>query len=327
MGSVINGFMRQQLVDRRSRLERAADRVEGNGHLQSLLEEVDLALERMENGSFGICEACHDTIECDRLIADPLIRFCIDHLNREELDALQDDLELAARVQRGLLPQPDLDRYGWEVRYHYEPAGIVSGDYCDVIDAGDHGGFYFMVGDVSGKGVAASMLTAHLHAMFRSLVPINLSLSCMVQRASRVFSESTLPSHYATLVCGRAYPDGRVELVNAGHPAPLLLTCGNAAPMETSDLPVGMFAAEQFAVTELSLNPGDGIVVYSDGISEATDLGGDEYGIERIRNLVNGHKGANASHLLDRCRDDFSRFAHGTKRADDATLFVLGRAA
>ena len=185
-----------------------------------------------------------------------------------------------------------------QIRYHYEPAGIVSGDYCDVIDAGDHGGFYFMVGDVSGKGVAASMLTAHLHAMFRSLVPINLSLSCMVQRASRVFSESTLPSHYATLVCGRAFPDGRVELVNAGHPAPLLLTGGNAAPMETSDLPVGMFAAEQFAVTELSLNPGDGIVVYSDGISEATDLGGDEYGIERIRNLVNGHKGATASHLL-----------------------------
>jgi phosphoserine phosphatase RsbU/P len=326
MGSVINGFMRQQLLDRRSRLERAEERAERNGHLHSLLEEVDLALKRMEDGSFGICESCHDTIECDRLIADPLVRFCIDHLDRQELDALQDDLELAARVQRGLLPQPDLDRHGWQIRYHYEPAGIVSGDYCDVIDAGDHAGLYFMVGDVSGKGVAASMLTAHLHAMFRSLVPINLSLACMVQRASRVFSESTLPSHYATLVCGRAFPDGRVELVNAGHPAPLFLTAGNVVPMETSDLPVGMFATEEFAVTELNLNPGDGIVVYSDGISEATDMRGDEYGIERIRTLSSRHEMVTASTLLADCREDFARFGHGTKRADDATLFVLGRA-
>ncbi len=327
MGSVINGFMRQQLLERRSRLERAEEQVDSNSRLHLLLEEVNLALKRMDENSFGICEACHETIECDRLIADPLVRFCIDHLNRQELNALQDDLDLAARVQRGLLPQPNLDRYGWEVRYHYEPAGIVSGDYCDVIDAGGQAGLYFMVGDVSGKGVAASMLTAHLHAMFRSLVPINLSLNCMVQRASRVFSESTLPSHYATLVCGRAFPDGRVELVNAGHPAPLLLTSGMAEPMEASGLPVGMFAAEEFAVTELTLNPGDGIVVYSDGITEATNVDGGEYGIERMRNLVRGHKVLPASKLLATCRDDFKHFAHGTKRADDATLFVLGRAA
>jgi sigma-B regulation protein RsbU (phosphoserine phosphatase) len=325
MATVINGFVRQQLLDRRSKLEIAEKRADGHAQLRALLDEVDSALQRMEEGTFGICEACHDTIECDRLIADPLVRFCIDHLSRQELDALQDDLDLAAKVQRGLLPQPNLDKHGWQMSYHYEPAGIVSGDYCDVIDAGPQQGLYFFVGDVSGKGVAASMLTAHLHAMFRSLVPINLSLDCMLQRASRLFSESTLPSHYATLVCGRAFADGRVELVNAGHPAPLFMTGGQVVPMETSDLPVGMFAAESFAVTELRLNSGDGIVVYSDGVSEATNFDGDEYGVDRIRSLVSEHKVMNASKVLASCRSDFSQFASGVRRVDDATLFVLGR--
>jgi phosphoserine phosphatase RsbU/P len=325
MASVVNGYMRDQLLDRRSRLERAEDRADGNGHLQSLLQEVDEALKRIETGSFGICESCHDSIECERLIADPLVRFCLDHMNRQELDALQDDLELAAKVQRGLLPCQDLDRYSWQIRYHYEPASIVSGDYCDVIDSGDDSSFYFMVGDVSGKGVAASMLTAHLHAMFRSLVPIRLPLNCMLQRASRVFSESTLPSHYATLVCGHAFSNGRIELANAGHPAPLVLSDGKVSPIETSSLPVGMFANGEFAVTELQLEPGDGVVIYSDGVPEATDSRGREYGVEQIRSLAGRRPAVTASVLLDECRNDFLQFCRGAKRADDVTLFVLGR--
>jgi sigma-B regulation protein RsbU (phosphoserine phosphatase) len=88
---------------------------------------------------------------------------------------------------------------------------VVSGDYCDVVDAGEEG-LYFMVGDVSGKGVAASMLMAHLHAMFRSLISVGMPLKSMLAHASRVFSGSTLPTQYATLVCGRALPDGRVEI-------------------------------------------------------------------------------------------------------------------
>src|SRR5438552_692848 len=109
----------------------------------------------MDAGSFGICEHSHESIETDRLIADPLMRFCLDHLNGQQRNALEQDLQLAAQIQRGLLPRPDLFRDGWQVSYHYEPAGVVSGDYCDVVEAGD-GDIYFMLGDVSGKGVAAS---------------------------------------------------------------------------------------------------------------------------------------------------------------------------
>ena len=109
---------------------------------------------------------------------------------------------------------------------------MVSGDYCDVIDAGQNG-LYFMVGDVSGKGVAASMLMAHLHAMFRTLIPGGLSLPCMLQHASHVFRESVLPNQYATLIAGRAWPDGRIEICNAGHPFPMIVRDGAVQVLQT----------------------------------------------------------------------------------------------
>ena len=104
MATVMDRYMREQLRDRRRRLQHGLQHRNGPDHLQSLLEEVDGALARIEDGTYGICDACHDTIECDRLISDPLIRFCLDHLSGAERSALERDLELAAQVQRGLLP-------------------------------------------------------------------------------------------------------------------------------------------------------------------------------------------------------------------------------
>ena len=250
--------------------------------------------------------------------------FCLDHLSRHEKSALEQDLQLAQQVQTGLLPKGSLERDGWRICYHYEPAGMVSGDYCDVIDAGSNG-LYFMVGDVSGKGVAASMLMAHLHAMFRTLIPVGLSLPCMLQHASRVFRESTLPNQYATLVAGRAWPDGRVELCNAGHPFPLIVRESSVEVLETSDLPIGLFGSEEFTLTELSFAPGQGLVIYSDGVSEATDLSGTEYGTHRLRELIGQKNSLNASTLLAACRDDLGEFRRHAAKTDDVTLLVVGR--
>jgi sigma-B regulation protein RsbU (phosphoserine phosphatase) len=324
MATAINHFMRQQLLTRRDRLQNALTHHDHPANLHALLDEVDSALGRLQDGSYGLCEACHDTIECDRLICDPLVRFCLDHLNKQERDALERDLQLAARVQKGLLPPQNLERHGWHVCYHYEPAGLVSGDYCDVVEA-NGSGLYFMVGDVSGKGVAASMLMAHLHAMFRTLIPMGFSLEAMLQHASRVFSESTLPNQYATLVCGRALPNGEIEISNAGHPAPLIARNGTVEPLEGSSLPVGMFGKEEFSLERLTLAPGERLVIYSDGVSEATDASETEYGTDRLRRLVGQHHSACPEDMLAACRDDFAAFRLHCRKNDDATLFVLAR--
>jgi sigma-B regulation protein RsbU (phosphoserine phosphatase) len=169
------------------------------------------------------------------------------------------------------------------------------------------------------------MLMAHLHAMFRTLISFGLSLQCMLEHASRVFSESTLPNQYATLVCGRALANGRIEISNAGHPAPLIVKHGKTNPLETSSLPLGLFREENFRVSEIELSPGEGILIYSDGVSEATDMSGTLYGDERIQSLIGQAAAVNPSALVSACIEDLSLFRGNTAQTDDVTLFVLGR--
>src|SRR5260370_1537825 len=115
------------------------------------------------------------------------------------------------------------------------------------------------------------MLMAHLHGMFRTLISVGMPLKCMLEHASRVFSESTVPTQYATLVCGRAQSHGRVEISNAGHPHPLVIRDGEVAALEASDLPGGIFCETEFSVAGLCLEPGPSTLSYSYGISRATD--------------------------------------------------------
>src|SRR5512135_1400362 len=150
-------LVRDQLLDRRQRLEAALRELDDPEPLHGLLREVDAALERIEKGTYGLCAVCHGAIEADRLEADPLLCNCIDHLTPGEQRALEQDLDLSGRVQAGLLPARELTHDGWEIAYHYEPLGAVSGDYCDVQTA-ERGGLLVLVGDVVGKGVSASLL-------------------------------------------------------------------------------------------------------------------------------------------------------------------------
>jgi len=315
--------IRDQLLDRRRQLETAAATRGGSGEVTRLLHEVDAALERMNAGVFGLCGTCHEAIEPDRLRADPLTQFCLDHLTALEQRALQHDLDLAARIQRELLPNPDVRFDGWDVAYHYRPAGPVSGDYCDLIP-GNADQVYFLIGDVAGKGVAAAMLMSHLSAMLRTLVTIGLPLTHMMERASRVFCESTLPAQYATLVCGRASPSGEIEICNAGHPPPLLLHAGDVVRLDATGLPIGLFCSERFSSRIVRLVPGDTLLLYTDGLLEAQNASGVEYGIERLAALAASAKRQPAA-LVDACVCDLAAFRGARGADDDLTILAVSR--
>jgi sigma-B regulation protein RsbU (phosphoserine phosphatase) len=305
-------------------LEDAASAFHRPAELTRLLGEVDAALHRMDIGVYGLCEVCHDPVETERLIADPLTRFCIDHLTPSQQRALEEDLALAAQIQNGLLPQPSQKIDGWDVSYHYEPAGAVSGDYCDLIKGEDQS-LHFVLGDVSGKGVAASMLMAHLHAMFRTLTSINLPLGQMVERASRVFCESTLPTQYATLVCGRANTSGELELCNAGHLPPLLIQEGKVTSIAATGLPVGVFCSESFSVNRVQMSKGDTLFLYTDGLSESLDGAGNEYGADRLSRLLNDNHNLSPESIISLCRQELHTFAEGRLPGDDLTLMAIRR--
>jgi len=314
---------RDQLLDRRQKLETAAATLGPADEVTRLLQEVDAALGRMNAGTFGLCATCHDPIEPDRLLVDPLTQYCLDHLTAVEQRALQRDLDLATRIQRELLPRLDVRLDGWEVAYHYQPAGPVSGDYCDLIP-GNAGQVYFLIGDVAGKGVAAAMLMSHLSALLRTLITIGLPLSQLMERANRVFCESTLPAHYATLVCGRASASGEVEICNAGHPPPLLVHGGEIVRLDATDLPIGMFCSGRFSSRTVRLAPGDMVLLYTDGLLEAQNAIGVEYGIERLAVLAaTANRQPNAA--VDACLRDLAAFRGARGTDDDLTILAISR--
>ncbi len=318
----INGssIAHDQVVERRNKLQAAIGLAGPRPELMGLLAEVDAALDRLAAGTYGLCETCHDAIEPDRLIADPIARFCLDHLTRAEQHALEQDLQLAARVQRGLLPDPASAPASWDVAYHYEPARVVSGDYCDIIPL--DGDFYFMLGDVSGKGVAAATLMAQLHALLRALVPARLPLGELVTRASRLFCESTLPMHYATMVCGHATRQGDVEICNAGHLPVFVSHLSGVRTLSATGLPMGLFCEQTFSVERLRLSPGDGILVVTDGFSEAESAEGAQFGLDRIAAALQDRRTMPAAPLVARCLSDLRAHA-GARPVDDTSVLAL----
>jgi len=327
MASIVDSYFRPQLAERRERLRSLLATAPGEAGLERLLVEVDAALERAAAGTFGLCEVCHDPVEPERLAADPLLRFCLDHLSEREQRALEQDLTLAARIQRGLLPPAVVAAAGWEVRYLWEPAGLVSGDYCDVIGGDGAGGLTFVFGDISGKGVAAAMLMSHLHATFRSLLGVTECAAELVGRANRVFRESALAPNFATLVCGRALADGEVELCNAGHLSPRLVGAGGLRALGTTGLPVGAFYSTDFSSLRVRLGAGDALVLFTDGLTEARDGAGREYGEERLDEVLRGCTPAPAAEVLGSCRADLAAHLAGGRPSDDLTLMVVRRTA
>jgi len=317
-------YLRTELEQRRERLHEALHSPAADASLSQLLTAVDAALSRIAQGTFGLCEMCHDSIEAERLISDPLVQFCLDHLTNAEQRALESDLSLAARIQRALLPNPNLSPIGWDVRYHYQPAGVVSGDYCDLFET--DGGLLLMLGDVSGKGVAASMLMSHLHATFRSLAEGGLPLDRMVEDANRIFCESTLAGQFATLVVGRVAHDGSVEFVNAGHLPVLHIHGDGVTPKDSTGIPLGMFCNTRFPIHRLTLAQGDSLFLYSDGLTEARNSAGAEYGLHRIQTLAAQHTGIEPAGLISACLGDLLSFREGMKQTDDLTLLAVRRA-
>jgi sigma-B regulation protein RsbU (phosphoserine phosphatase) len=246
-------------------------------------------------------------------------------LNEPQRRELEQDLELASRIQSGLLPRNDVRRGGWEIGYHYEPAGAVSGDYCDVVTPAGTEDLYFFVGDVSGKGVAASLLMSHLHAIVRTLLTVGTALPQVIERASHMFCENTPSSLYATLACGHARPSGEVDLANAGHCRPVLVRSGRCSAIESAGLPLGLFCDSRYETTTFRLEPGDSLLLYTDGLIEALNPSGQEYGLERLSTVAAKRRARSARELASACVDDWRAFLAGTRKQDDLTVLAVQR--
>jgi sigma-B regulation protein RsbU (phosphoserine phosphatase) len=176
------------------------------------------------------------------------------------------------------------------------------------------------------------MLMSHVSAMLRTLISIGLPLGELLERTSRILCESTLPTHYATLACGRLSPSGEIEICNAGHPPPLVISGGGVRRVEATALPVGMFCSHHFSSRTLHLAPGETLMLYTDGLIEASNEEGDGYGLERLCAFAESAAGLEPTDVIRSCLGDLEAFrggpaSHGSPEStDDLTIMAVRRA-
>lgn len=319
------GEIQAQLIERKRKLSDTLNTGKATAGLAQLLIQVDAALERINNGSYGICEVCHEPIESDRLLADPLATFCLSDLDKAQQKLLEDDLNLASKIQNKLLPENNIKHGGYEISYHYSPAGPVSGDYCDIVLSKNNiEEIFFILGDITGKGIAASMLVSHLHALFHSLIDLNLPLVKLMERANRLFCESALYSHFVTLICGKLNGGGEVEICNAGHCLPILIRKDGIVPLDSNGLPLGLFHQSEYTVSKFYLDREESIFIYSDGLSEAR-RDEEEFGVERINRIASLNYYSQPVEIINYFKSSLNEFIGNSTGQDDLTLMSIKR--
>jgi len=275
---------------------------------------VDLAVEAMRRGASDFVQKPWDNTRLLDTITKQVAR----------ARASRSDLDIARTVQAKLLPSGPPAINGLDCAGRCIPALGIGGDYFDWFDLPD-GRLGFVLADVSGKGIAAALLMAHLHGAFRGRLSLGLpSATELLQDVNRQFWESSPSEHYATLFYGVWEPLHRqLTWLNAGHLPGLLLRSGNGLEhLESSALPLGMFAHWTSEAQTTTLLPGDTLLVYSDGVVEAGVVGrGEEFGEERLVNEGREAACLSAAGLVDRICSRV--IAWDDVQHDDCTLVAL----
>ena len=233
------------------------------------------------------------------------------------------EMQIAREVQKKLLPQETpalqtLDYCGACVQ-----ARAVGGDYYDFLDLGS-GRVGLVLADIAGKGISGALLMANLQASLRSQYALaGEDLSRLLIAVNRLFYKNTEVNHYATMFFG-LYDDSRRKLayVNCGHNAPLLLRGSNTVErLEATATVMGLFEQWSCTVAEVQLSPGDILILYTDGITEAANPAGEEFGEERLLHLLRTSRDLPAADLLKKVLNEVQQFSPG-EQGDDLTLIV-----
>lgn len=297
--------------------------------MQAHLQVLDAAIAKTEDQTLGLCVVCHDYIAPRRLEMDYTACVCLDHLSKEEQSRLEDELELSQKIQQALLPQqmpniPDL-----ELAAFSRPAHYVGGDYFDFFDFRNQAPG-LVIGDVAGKGMSASLLMASLQAALRTLAPEYDSPAEVVKRLNGMFLHNIHLTTFVTLFLARFDPRARtLTYCNAGHNPPLLYcTQGNGREPITWLRPtgpaIGLVEEAQFKAETVKLSPGDVLLLYTDGVTEAENPTEEQFGMERLAEVVRQEATLPAAELIRELRRRLQKFTGGQLLADDTTI-VAGK--
>jgi phosphoserine phosphatase RsbU/P len=252
-------------------------------------------------------------------------RLTEEQMERERLEREQ---QVASEIQQRFLPAAAPHVEGYEFQGISFPCYEIGGDYYDFIQRED-GNMVVALGDVSGKGTAAALLMSSLHAAIHAQADTHDSIVATIQAVNKYLTESIPPNRFVTLFYAELNPElGRLTFLNAGHNPPLIVHAGGTMEqLASGGLPLGIMADAEFREGRTQLHPGDVLVIYSDGVSEAVNPTGEEFGPTRLYEVVARNLDASASGIRDRIESALTKFCQGTPAADDITLVIVKRLA
>lgn len=248
------------------------------------------------------------------------------HLSLLEKDRMQRELALGKEIQKRLLPEPPRGVPGTEIAATSVACFEVSGDSFDFLElpSGDLG---LAIADVSGKGVAAALVMSSLQAALRVAAPLDERPVRLAARLDALIRDLAGGRKYVTLFFGFYSPaTGRLRYVNAGHNPPLVLRDGGVSTLASTGVPIGLVPAPAWREAEVVLEPGASLVLFTDGLTEATSPEDEEFGNERFQALASSLAGRPATELIAGLLEGVTAFEAGSPPADDKTLVIVRRA-
>jgi sigma-B regulation protein RsbU (phosphoserine phosphatase) len=234
---------------------------------------------------------------------------------------IEHELRIAAEIQRALLPPGQHNGAFYEAVSASLPSRAIGGDFFDFTDRPDFS-FGFAVGDVSGKGPAAALLTAKIQGLFSAGFD-EATPAETIRTVNKGLTSRAVEAKYATVFHGTLSPTGLLTYCNAGHNPPLLFGPGGLRRLESGSMPVGFFSHAPYDDQTEQLKVGDVLVVYTDGVTEALDVDGQEFGEERLVEILERCHKADASAILNAIVDGVNSFARGAAQHDDVTAMVV----
>jgi sigma-B regulation protein RsbU (phosphoserine phosphatase) len=239
-----------------------------------------------------------------------------------ERQRLEQEIDIARGIQQALLPRNFPDNPNFAVTGINFPCLAVGGDYFDVFPLSE-GRTAFLIADVSGKGLGAAIVTTMLQGAL-SAMTLGTDPACVFNHVNRFLCDHSEVGRYATVFFGILDEEGHLEFINAGHPSPFLIRRGVAEEAFTEgSYPVGLVPEAEYTAACLKLEPGDTLVLFSDGVTEAMDPDEQLFGVPRLKQVLTGQMECPLEQLQKCVLESVENFARGAHQADDLTLLIV----
>jgi len=295
--------------------------------VRGLLGDIKRALGRIEDHTYGTCRVCHEDVEYQRLEVQPIRQVCLDCITSEEKARLEEELEVASRIHRALLPQQVEAIPGFDLAARSLAARSIGGDYYDFL-RGESGDITkVVIADTMGKGIPAGLLMSNLQGALRVLAQDLRSPGLLLTRLNWWICRNVPVTKFISLACldlESSAGAATLRYANAGHcPIIRIRPDGTCEYLDSTGTVLGVHEDFGFEERTVQLDPGDLLLLYTDGVTEAADGRGEMFGYERLAQFCSTHRAESAASFLDSLLREVRRFTGKDSLDDDLTVIIL----